>query len=174
MFSLVSSKFLAMRNISLYSVIDIKTRLFHGKLAIVLMLLTPDMVEAGFIIVYILSPEDVLESCGLGMIGVLAPGGGPPGGPPYPPGDMPGAEDGGQGGRPPGPIGGMGPGGGGPLMGPYMGPGPIGPGPLGGVIRGPPIQGPPGPPGGPPGIIGPPGCPWGGIPFTLYPELTKP
>ena len=66
------------------------------------------------------------------------------------------AEDGGHGGRPPGPIGGMGPGGGGPLMGPYIGPGPIGPGPLGGVIRGPPIHD-GGPPGGPPGIIGPPG-----------------
>ena len=46
------------------------------------LLLTPDIVEAGFIMVYILSPDDVLESCGLGMIGVLAPGGGPPGGPP--------------------------------------------------------------------------------------------
>merc|ERR1712020_304989 len=44
--------------------------------------MSPDIVEAGFIIVYILSPEDVFESCGLGMIGVLAPGGGPPGGPP--------------------------------------------------------------------------------------------
>ena len=76
------------------------------------------------------------------------------------------AEDGGQGGRPPGPIGGMGPGGGGPLIGPYIGPGPIGPGPLGGVIRGPPIQD-GGPPGGPPGIIAPPGCPCGGMPFTL-------
>ena len=119
--------------------------------------ISPDIVEAGFIIVYIDSPDDVFESWGLGIMGVLDPGGGPPGGPPYPPGDIPGAEDGGQGGRPPGPIGGIGPGGGGPLIGPYIGPGPIGPGPLGGVIpRGPPIQE-GGPPGGPPGIIGPPG-----------------
>ena len=52
--------------------------------------LTPDIVEEGFIMVYMLSPDEVFESCGLGMIGVLAPGGGPPGGPPYPPGDIPG------------------------------------------------------------------------------------
>ena len=53
------------------------------------------------------------------MIGVLepGPGGPPPGGPPYT-GDIPGADDGGHGGLPPGPIGGIGPGGGGPLIGP--------------------------------------------------------
>ena len=54
------------------------------------MKLTPDIVEEGFIMVYMLSPDEVFESCGLGIIGVLAPGGGPPGGPPYPPGDIPG------------------------------------------------------------------------------------
>ena len=42
---------------------------------------SPDIVEAGFIMVYILSPEEVLESWGLGIMGVLDPGGGP-GGPP--------------------------------------------------------------------------------------------
>ena len=36
--------------------------------------LTPDIADVGFIIGYILSPDDVFESCGLGMIGVLEPG----------------------------------------------------------------------------------------------------
>ena len=54
--------------------------------------MSPDMVDDGFIMVYMLSPDEVLESCGLGIIGVLAPGGGPPGGPTYPPGDIPGCK----------------------------------------------------------------------------------
>ena len=47
-------------------------------------MLTPDIADVGFIIGYILSPDDVFESCGLGIIGVLepGPGGPPPGGPP--------------------------------------------------------------------------------------------
>ena len=54
--------------------------------------LTPDIADVGFIIGYILSPDDVFESCGLGMIGVLepGPGGPPPGGPPPYTGDIPG------------------------------------------------------------------------------------
>ena len=47
-----------------------------------LLQMSPDMVEAGFIMVYMLSPDDVFESWGLGIMGVLDPGGGPPGGPP--------------------------------------------------------------------------------------------
>ena len=51
---------------------------------IFLIQLTPDIADVGFIIGYMLSPDDVFESCGLGMIGVLepGPGGPPPGGPP--------------------------------------------------------------------------------------------
>jgi hypothetical protein len=50
---------------------------------IAFIILTPDIADVGFIIGYI-SPDDVFESCGLGMIGVLepGPGGPPPGGPP--------------------------------------------------------------------------------------------
>ena len=54
--------------------------------------LTPDIADVGFIIGYMLSPDEVFESCGLGMIGVLepGPGGPPPGGPPPYTGDIPG------------------------------------------------------------------------------------